>query len=150
HVGGRLYGLSGGALRAAADQTLGRVGLLDRADDRVDRLSGGLMRRAEIAKGLLHRPRILLMDEPSTGLDPGARQDLWGLLRELRERSGTPILLTTHLMEEAERCDHLAILSAGALVAEGAPRDLTAEIGGEVIVITTPAPREVSALIEKQ
>src|SRR5438552_1768384 len=112
-VHGRLYGLSGRGLRGAAEEMLRRVRLLDRADDRVGTLSGGLMRRAEIAKGLLHRPRLLLMDEPSSGLDPGARQDLWELLRDLRERFGTTLLLTTHLMEEADRCDRLAILSEG-------------------------------------
>jgi ABC-2 type transport system ATP-binding protein len=139
-VHGRLYGLGGTTLRAAAAEMLRRVRLLDRADERVDRLSGGLMRRAEIAKGLLHRPRLLLLDEPSTGLDPGARRDLWDLLRELRERDGTTLLLTTHLMEEAEHCERLAILSDGALVAEGTPRELKGEIGGDVIVITTTVP----------
>ncbi len=148
-VQGHLYGLGGAALREATDGMLRRVRLLDRAGERVDRLSGGLMRRAEIAKGLLHRPRLLLMDEPSSGLDPGAREDLWGLLRELRERDGTTILLTTHLMEEAERCDRLAILNEGTLVAEGTPRELKGQIGGDVIVITTPAPEEVRDGIEK-
>jgi ABC-2 type transport system ATP-binding protein len=107
------------------------------------------MRRAEIAKGLMHRPRLLLMDEPSSGLDPGARQDLWGLLRELRDRDGTTVLLTTHLMEEAERCDRLAILNEGTLVAGGTPRELKSEIGGDVIVITTASPREVCDGIER-
>jgi ABC-2 type transport system ATP-binding protein len=149
-VQGRLYGLAGGPLREACDEMLRRVRLLDRAHDRVGRLSGGLMRRAEIAKGILHRPRLLLMDEPSSGLDPGARQDLWELLRDLRGRDGTTILLTTHLMEEAERCDRLAILSEGALVAEGTPRALKSEIGGDVIVVTTDSPREVRDGIEKR
>src|SRR5436309_3204444 len=96
HVHGRLYGLSGRGLRGAAEEMLLRVRLLDRADDRVGTLSGGLMRRAEIAKGLLHRPRLLLMDEPSSGLDPGARPDLWELLRDLRGPDGATVLLTTH------------------------------------------------------
>ena len=148
HVQGRLYGLSGAALREAADGLLARMGLSDRARDRVDQLSGGLMRRAEIAKGLLHRPRLLLLDEPSTGLDPGARRDLWSLLLELRDREGTTLLLTTHLMEEADRCDRLAILSEGRLVATGTPRELKSEIGGEVIVIHTPSPAEVRDAIE--
>jgi ABC-2 type transport system ATP-binding protein len=147
HVQGHLYGLSGAALREAADGLLARMRLSDRAGERVDRLSGGLMRRAEIAKGLLHRPRLLLLDEPSTGLDPGARQDLWELLLELR-RDGTTLLLTTHLMEEADRCDRLAILSEGRLVATGTPRDLKGEIGGDVIVIRTSAPDDVRAAIE--
>ena len=148
HVHGRLYGLSGRGLRGAAEEMLRRVRLLDRADDRVGTLSGGLMRRAEIAKGLLHRPRLLLMDEPSSGLDPGARQDLWELLRDLRGHDGTTVLLTTHLMEEAERCDRLAILSDGVLVAAGTPRQLKAEIGGDVIVISAAAPEEIRQGIE--
>ncbi len=147
-VQGRLYGLGGRALRAAADEMLRRVGLLDRARDAVSRLSGGLMRRAEIAKGLLHRPRLLIMDEPSTGLDPSARQDLWSLIGELRRSDGTTILMTTHLMEEAERCDRLAILSEGELVALGTPRQLKDEIGGDVVVISTGSPEEVRRAIE--
>jgi ABC-2 type transport system ATP-binding protein len=127
---------------------LRRVGLGERADDRVATLSGGLMRRAEIAKGLLHRPRLLLMDEPSSGLDPGARQDLWVLLRELRQRDATTVLLTTHLMDEAERCDRLAILNDGMLVAEGTPRELKDGIGGDVIVIATAFPEEIRSGVE--
>ena len=133
---GRLYDLRGSALRGAVEEMLQRVGLSARADDRVGTLSGGLMRRAEVAKGLLHRPRLLVLDEPSTGLDPGARRDLWDHLVELRDRGGVTILVTTHLMEEAERCDRLAILSRGALVATGTPRQLKSGIGGDVIVIT--------------
>jgi ABC-2 type transport system ATP-binding protein len=147
-VQGHLYGLAGRPLREACDEMLRRVRLQDRAHDRAGRLSGGLMRRAEIAKGILHRPRLVLMDEPSSGLDPGARQDLWELLGDMRGRDGTTILLTTHLMEEAERCDRLAILSEGALVAEGTPRQLKNEIGGDVIVVTTDAPQEVRDGIE--
>ena len=147
-VQGRLYGLGGRALRQAGDEMLRRVGLGERADDRVAALSGGLMRRAEIAKGLLHRPRLLLMDEPSSGLDPGARQDLWVLLRELRQRDATTVLLTTHLMDEAERCDRLAILSDGMLVAEGTPREMKDGIGGDVIVIATASPEEIRSGVE--
>jgi ABC-2 type transport system ATP-binding protein len=147
-VQGRLYGLGGRDLRQAAGEMLRRVGLGERSGDRVAALSGGLMRRAEIAKGLLHRPSLLLMDEPSSGLDPGARRDFWDLLRDLRQGDATTILLTTHLMEEAERCDRLAILSEGALVAVGTPRHLKDEIGGDVIVIATPSPEEIRLGVE--
>ncbi len=147
---GHLYGLGGRGLRQAADAMLSRVGLSDRAGDRVETLSGGLMRRAEIAKGLLHRPRLLLLDEPSTGLDPGARNDLWEQLRELRARDGVTVLLTTHLMEEAERCDRLAILSRGALVACETPRALKAEIGGDVLAIASSDPERLRPEIERR
>jgi ABC-2 type transport system ATP-binding protein len=102
---------------------LDRVGLADRAGDVVEHLSGGLQRRAEIAKGLLHRPGLLLMDEPTTGLDPGARRDLWTYSSAL-SREGVTVLVTTHLMEEAERCSRLAILDRGRLAALGTPEEL--------------------------
>jgi ABC-2 type transport system ATP-binding protein len=136
-IQGRLYGLRGRPLQRAIDDLLGRLRLADRGRDRVGTLSGGLVRRVEIAKGLLHRPQLFLLDEPSTGLDPGARADLWDYLRTLRDSEGTTVLFTTHLMEEADRCDRLAILSAGRLVALGAPRQLKADIGGDVLVICT-------------
>lgn len=136
---GRLYGMGGARLRARTAEMLDRVGLLDRARDRVERLSGGLKRRAELAKGLLHGPKVLLLDEPSTGLDPGARRDLWLYLDALR-REGATVLLTTHLMEEADRCDRLAILHRGRVVALGTPAALKAEIGGDVITLDAVDP----------
>jgi ABC-2 type transport system ATP-binding protein len=145
----RLYDLRGAARREAIAAMLERVRLSGRADDRVEILSGGLQRRAEIAKGLLHRPRVLLLDEPSSGLDPGARSDLWDHLAELRDRHGMTILLTTHLMEEAERCDRVAILNEGSLVAHGEPRTLRGEIGGDVIVISATEPASLVEPIER-
>jgi ABC-2 type transport system ATP-binding protein len=130
---GHLYGLSGAALRERIDQLLLEFNLRDRADDLVETLSGGLQRRVEIAKSLLHRPEFLLLDEPSTGLDPGARIDLWQTLYRLRDQQGVTVLLTTHLMEEAERCDRVAIIDRGKIVASGTPDDLRAEIGGDVV-----------------
>ena len=140
---GRLYGLKGEALRARAAEMLGRVGCADRAGDRVEDLSGGLRRRVELAKGLLHGPRVLLLDEPSTALDPGGRRDLWTYLRGVRDADGVTALVTTHLMEEAERCDRLAILDRGRLVALGTPDALKAEIGGDVVTLKT---RDAEAL----
>src|SRR5437660_1408465 len=93
---GHLYGLSGGALEARQNEMLARLGLTDRRRDRVETLSGGLRRRVELAKGMLHRPRLLLLDEPSTGLDPGARSDLWDYLQQVRHDEGVTIVLTTH------------------------------------------------------
>lgn len=130
---GRLYGLSGATLRERIDHLLIEFNLKERAHDLVETLSGGLQRRVEIAKSLLHRPAFLLLDEPSTGLDPGARIDLWQTLYRLRDQQDVTVLLTTHLMEEAERCDRVAIIDEGIIVARGAPDTLRAEIGGEVI-----------------
>jgi len=137
---GNLYGMGGAALRTRATEMLERVRLTDRAHERAEKLSGGLKRRAELAKGMLHAPELLLLDEPSTGLDPGARRDLWTYLRDIRERDGVTSFLTTHLMEEAARCDRLAILDRGKLVALGTPTELTAAIGGDVVTIEADEP----------
>src|SRR5439155_19957244 len=104
-----LYGLRGAALSTRIEEMLSRVGLADRARDKAETFSGGMQRRLELAKGLLHGPRVLLLDEPTTGLDPGARRDLWQYLRILRDEEQVTVLVTTHWMEEAERCDRLAI-----------------------------------------
>jgi ABC-2 type transport system ATP-binding protein len=132
---GHLYGLRGEVLRKRVKAILERVGLSDRARDQAETFSGGMQRRLELAKGLLHGPRVLLLDEPTTGLDPGARRDLWQYLRMLRDEEQVTVLVTTHLMEEAERCDRLAILNEGKLVALGTPTELKSEIGGDVIVL---------------
>jgi ABC-2 type transport system ATP-binding protein len=137
---GHLYGLHGSALIARIHEMLGRVALADRAKERAETFSGGMQRRLELAKGLLHHPSVLLLDEPTTGLDPGARRDLWQYLQILRDQERVSILVTTHLMEEAERCDRLAILNEGKLVALGTPADLKHEIGGDVIVLETHNP----------
>src|SRR5579864_1661034 len=132
---GHLYGLHGSSLKARAMEILGRVGLADRAKELVETFSGGMARRVELAKGLLHQPTVLLLDEPTTGLDPGARRDLWQYLRILRDQERVSVIVTTHLMEEAERCDRLAILNEGKLVALGTPAELKHEIGGDVILL---------------
>jgi ABC-2 type transport system ATP-binding protein len=132
---GHLYGLRGTALKKRVGEILERVGLADRAKERVETFSGGMQRRIELAKGLLHHPGVLLLDEPTTGLDPGARRDLWQYLQILRDEEQVSVLVTTHLMEEAERCDRLAILHEGNLVALGTPSELKSEIGGDVILL---------------
>jgi len=132
---GHLYGLRGQALVSRIGEILGRVGLADRAKELVETFSGGMARRVELAKGLLHHPSVLLLDEPTTGLDPGARRDLWQYLETLRDQERVSVIVTTHLMEEAERCDRLAILNEGKLVALGTPTELKQEIGGDVILL---------------
>lgn len=145
--GGHLYGLSGPTLEERIDEGLARMGVADRADDRVKTLSGGLKRRVELAKALLHRPPVLLLDEPSTGLDPAVRRSLWGQLQSLRESAGVTILLTTHFMEEAERCDRLAILDRGRLVVVGTPDELKARVGGDCVTIECEHPDDLSKRI---
>jgi ABC-2 type transport system ATP-binding protein len=145
---GHLYGLSGPKLRDRMEQVMTRLGLADRRDDIVEKLSGGLKRRVEIAKGLLHRPVVLLMDEASTGLDPGARRELWQYVEELRSQEGVTILLTTHILDEADRCDRLALLHEGRIVAEGTPAHLRARIGGDVVVLEAADAAALSRQIE--
>lgn len=134
--GGRLYGLSGPSLTSRIDEMLGHYRLIPRASELCGTLSGGLRRRVELAKSLLHKPKVILLDEPSTGLDPAARQDLWTHLLLLKA-AGSTILTTTHLMDEGDRCDRVAILDQGKIVAIGTPAALKAEIGGDVITIET-------------
>ncbi len=141
---GHLYGMSGAGLKEAVERELNRAGITDRRKDLVETLSGGLKRRAEIAKALLHSPKILLLDEPSTGLDPGARNQLWQNLFQLREDFGTTILLTTHLIDEADRCDRVAIMDSGKILAIDTPEVLRSAVGGDVITITTDSPAELA------
>lgn len=147
---GNMYGLTGPDLRQRVTGLLDRFGISDRATERVKKLSGGLQRRVELAKSLLHQPRILVLDEPSTGLDPGARVSLMGLLHELRDHDGVTSLLTTHLIDEADRCDSLAVLDQGRLVAVGTPSDLKSNIGGDVISIRGASPSELARRIESR
>ncbi len=130
---GHLYGLSGAALRERGRELLSRFGVADRARDRVETLSGGLARRVDLAKALLHRPRVLLLDEPSTGLDPQARWELWRLLDKARREEGLTVLMTTHFMDEADRCDLVGILDRGKLVANGSPEQLKRAIAGDCL-----------------
>lgn len=137
---GHLFGLSGGVLRGRIEETMARLGLADRRGDLVEALSGGLRRRVEVAKALLHEPAVLLMDEPSTGLDPGARREFWQYIEELRERRGVTVLLTSHVLGDAERCDRLLLLHQGRVVAEGTPAELKSRIGGDVVVLEVADP----------
>lgn len=144
---GHLYGLSGAPLRSRIAAMLERVGLSSRAAERLETFSGGLQRRVELAKGLLHRPSVLLLDEPSTGLDPGARRDLWQYLKMLRDEERVTVVVTTHLMEEAERCDRVVILNEGRIVALGTPAELRSSIGGDVVVLDVQDPESLAARV---
>ena len=147
---GHLHGLSGPELRDRMARAMERLGLADRSKDLVETLSGGLRRRVEIAKALLHRPQVLLMDEASTGLDPAARRDLTRHIEELRDREGVTILLTTHVLEEADRCDRLALLHEGSIVALGSPAELRSRIGGDVVVLESADAGSLASGIESR
>jgi len=147
---GHLYGLRGPSLAARVNEMLERLGVADRAGDLVETLSGGLRRRVELAKGMLHRPRLLLLDEPSTGLDPGARSDLWQYLKQLRAEEGVTVVLTTHLLEEADKVDRLAILNRGQLVALDTPDRLRESVGGDTITLASNDPAGVIQVLAQQ
>lgn len=147
---GGLFGLSGAALDSRLAAVLEQFGLTDRTDDRVDKLSGGLQRRTDLARGLLHQPRLLLLDEPTAGLDPRARRELWDHLHSVQQTADTTILLATHMMDEAERCDELAIIHEGSLAATGTPENLRRKLGAETLWMQTDDPRRLADRIEAQ
>jgi ABC-2 type transport system ATP-binding protein len=147
---GRMYGLGGGDLRTRADEMLARLGIAERRRDLVEKLSGGLRRRVELAQSMMHRPRLLLLDEPSTGLDPGARSDLWQYLSQVRESDGVTVVLTTHLLEEAERADRIGIMHKGELAALDTPAGLQAAVGGDAITIRTKDPTALATAIDER
>ena len=143
---GRLQRLSGKALDDRVDQVLDVVGLADRADDNIDTYSGGMQRRTNIAVGLLHGPQLLVLDEPTVGVDPQSRNAILESVEQLG-RSGLSVLYTTHYMEEAERlCDRIAIIDAGRIVAEGTRRQLVDRLGqGDRIAVTGDGPLDALA-----
>ncbi len=134
-MGGALYGLRGEALASRVVWGLALVELVDRADEVVERYSGGMRRRLELARVLLHEPEILLMDEPTQGLDVAAARRIWSQLLELRARTSLTILLTTHNPDEAEHCDRIVVLDKGKTIAEGSPSELRDRVGGDVVTL---------------
>jgi len=146
HYGGLMLGLSGADLARQIDAMLAGAGLTDRGKDLVGELSGGLRRRVEIAKCLLGRPDIVLLDEASTGLDPAARIEMWNVLRS---QPGLTVLFTTHLMEEAADADQLTLLDEGAVVARGSPAELVREIGDQVLEIESTDADGVLAQVQQ-
>ncbi len=146
---GRIYGLHGSLLRERLALMLERFGLADRASTLVGQLSGGLKRRVELAKGLMHSPRVLLLDEPTSGLDPRARQDFWDLVLNHVRGSGTTVVVATHLMSEAELCDQLLLLDQGQKVTEGSPVELQSRLAGERLTLRMRDAAAVQTAVEK-
>ncbi len=144
---GHLYGLHGHALRSRVDAMMDRLKISDRSSSLIETLSGGLRRRVELAKGMLHQPKLLILDEPSVGLDPGARHDLWQYLEGLKGSEGVTILVTTHLIDEGDRSDHVLILNQGLLVGSGPPESLKQQIGGDIIALASKDPDVLSRKI---
>ena len=147
---GHLYGLAGKTLHHRISELLERFGVSDRAKERVEILSGGLQRRVEIAKALLHSPRVLLLDEPTSGLDVTARRQLGDYLATIAQTENILVLLTTHLLDDAEACNRVGILDAGKLVALGKPDALKAEVAGDVILIESTDNETLGTAIAKR
>jgi ABC-2 type transport system ATP-binding protein len=141
---GRLYRLSRAQARERAAEVLERFGLVDAADRRVVTYSGGMRRRLDLAAGLIGRPPVVLLDEPTTGLDPRSRQELWSIVEELR-LEGTAVLLTTQYLDEADRlAQHIAVVDHGRIAAQGTPAELKSTIGGSVLIVRVTDPAEIS------
>jgi ABC-2 type transport system ATP-binding protein len=132
-----LYALPRATLPARVDAMLDLAGLTERRDDLVRTFSGGMKRRLEMARGLLHRPKVLFLDEPTIGLDPQARARLWVHLHEMRERESTTLFLTTHYLDEAEQCDRIAIIDEGRIVAQGTPAELKSVLAADRVELRT-------------
>jgi len=147
---GEVYGMSRSDITTRAADVLDRVGLSERATDRVMTFSGGMKRRLEIARGLMHSPTALFLDEPTIGLDPQSRRGLWAYAQSLRDAEGVTIFLTTHYMDEAEACDRIAIIDNGEIVALDTPSGLKARLGGDVVTVSAADNEKLSAEIKQR
>jgi len=149
-ISGGFYGKSGKALRRRATELLSAMGLEDRQHDQVGELSGGLKRRVELARALVHGPELLLLDEPTTGLDELQYRRFWADLDRLREDEGVSVLLVTHRPDEAERCDHLIFLNEGHVVASGSPDALKSQVTDSILTVHTEAVDLLDAFLKAQ
>src|SRR5437870_12483310 len=144
-----VYGVPSPDRRRRIDEMLEMMQLSDRAFSQVKTFSGGMKRRLEIARGMLHEPQILFLDEPTLGLDPQTRRNIWTHLNDLRARTGVTIFMTTHYMDEAEFCDRIAIIDKGQIVALGTPDQLKAMVGGDVVTMTSSKAENAVEEIQK-
>ena len=149
YIYGRYFGLAGATLKTRVDELLGFVQLSDRRDSVVEPLSGGMKRRLTIARGLINQPELLILDEPTTGLDPQARHALWDRLYRLKHQ-GVTLIITTHYMDEAEQlCDRLVVMDKAKIAAEGSPAELIAEFSTREVVELRFAPGEQDQAVQK-
>ena len=147
---GEVYGMSRADIATRAADVLQRVGLTDRAADRVQTFSGGMKRRLEIARGLMHSPTALFLDEPTVGLDPQSRRGLWSYAQSLRDSEGVTIFLTTHYMDEAEACDRIAVIDNGQIIALDTPSGLKGRLGGDVVTVSGADNQRLAAEIKQR
>ncbi|MCZ6552764.1 MAG: ABC transporter ATP-binding protein [SAR324 cluster bacterium] len=147
---GLLFGWRGAALRDRAAEMLALFGLEERRRERVETLSGGLKRRVELAKCLLPGPPVLLLDEPSSGLDPAARREFWRVLERLRAERELTVVVATHLMDEAEQCDRVALLDGGKLVVVDTPEALRRQVGGDVLTVEAAEPEALAEAVRNR
>lgn len=144
-----LYNVPKDEMKQRVSDVLGFVGLHERKDDLVKKFSGGMKRRLEVARGLIHRPRVLFLDEPTLGLDPQSRTNLWEFITELPKKHNVTIFMTTHYMEEAEVCNRIAIIDKGKIIAMGSPEELKRMVSGDVVYIRTADNVHAKQEIEK-
>ena len=146
---GFIYGMPASTRKERIAEVLSMVELAERAGSQVRTFSGGMKRRLEIARGVMHHPDVLFLDEPTLGLDPQTRKNIWDHLHELRRREGITLFMTTHYMEEAEFSDRIAIIDQGQIVAQGTPDELKSQVGGDVVTITTEDPEALAREIDR-
>jgi len=144
-----LYNVPKDEKKQRVSDALRFVGLYERKDDLVKKFSGGMKRRLEVARGLIHRPRVLFLDEPTLGLDPQSRTSLWEFITELPKKHNVTIFMTTHYMEEAEVCNRIAIIDKGKIIAMGSPEELKRTVGGDIVYIRTADNMNAKQEIEK-
>lgn len=144
-----LYGVKKTEIKGRVYDALRFVGLYDRKDDLVKKYSGGMKRRLEVARGLIHKPKVLFLDEPTLGLDPQSRANLWDYIVELPQKHNVTIFMTTHYMEEAEVCQRIAIIDNGKIIASGSPDELKKMVSGDVIYLRTTDNEQAKAEIKR-
>ncbi|NOY64037.1 MAG: ATP-binding cassette domain-containing protein [Nitrospirae bacterium] len=145
-----LYNVEKSERQKLVDDALMFIGLYERKNDLVKRFSGGMKRRLEVARAMVHQPKILFLDEPTLGLDPQSRNNLWEFITRLPEEKGVTIFMTTHYMDEAEVCDEIAIIDRGKIIARGSPEELKKSVGGDVIYLKTTNNLKALSIIREE